>query len=73
MGKIFRKVNLVDVINERIIEKVNVFIEGSTIVQILNDEKITDKDNWEVNDYDGCFIVSGLIDLHTHLIWSGRR
>lgn len=71
MGKIFRKVNLVAAINEIIIEKVNVFIEGSAIVQILNDEKITDKDNWEVNDYDGYFIVPGLIDLHTHLIWSG--
>lgn len=71
MGKIYRRVNLVDVINETITEKVNVFVEGNTIVQISNEERVIDKDNWEIIDFEGCYMVPGLIDLHTHLIWSG--
>lgn len=68
---VFFGVNLVDVINDVIVEKVNVFVEDDVIVQITKDRSINDKDKWEVKDVEGCYMLPGLIDMHTHLIWSG--
>lgn len=46
-------------------------MEDDTIVKISKDTNVTDKDDWEIIDCEGYFILPGLIDLHTHLIWSG--
>lgn len=74
MWKLLRNINLVDVVNETIMEKVNVLIEGNCIAQISKSEieiNIDKKDEYEIYDYDGYYILPGLIDMHVHLIWSG--
>ncbi|MDD2519192.1 MAG: hypothetical protein PHG18_04830, partial [Bacilli bacterium] len=71
MFKLIRNVNLVDVKNETIAEKVNIFIDGKKIVKISKEENISDIENWQIYDYDGCYVIPGLIDMHTHVIWSG--
>lgn len=70
MFKLLRNVNIVDVDNENIIEKANILIDRNKIAQMSMDE-INIKDNCQVYDYDGCYVLPGLIDMHTHLIWSG--
>ena len=71
MHKVIRHINVVDVETGVIKERVNVFIEGSTIANIALEENIPDLDRWEVIDLEGCFLTPGLIDVHAHLIWSG--
>lgn len=70
MTRLLRQANLVDVASGVIKEKVNVFIEGDTITEISSSENATGLNEREVIDLEGAFLVPGLIDLHTHLIWS---
>jgi imidazolonepropionase-like amidohydrolase len=69
-GTILKNVNLVDVIHGQV-EEVHVVIEDDRIAEIGS--RLPDKHNelYQVVDLDGHFAVPGLIDLHTHLIWSG--
>ncbi len=71
MHRVIRHINVVDIETGEIKERVNVFIEGSTIANIALEENIPDLDRWEVIDLEGCFLTPGLIDVHAHLIWSG--
>jgi imidazolonepropionase-like amidohydrolase len=71
MGSVLRKVHLIDVVNGHIKEKANIVIDGDTIVDIFYKDSAIDSDQHEIIDLEGCFALPGLIDLHTHLIWSG--
>jgi imidazolonepropionase-like amidohydrolase len=70
MNKVLRRVNVVDVVEEAVRESVNIVIHGDTIVDISDGESVVDSDQYKVIDLEGCFAMPGLIDLHTHLIWS---
>ena len=48
----------------------NIAIAENTIVDIFHQEKNLHRDFDETIDCEGCFALPGLIDLHTHLIWS---
>ncbi len=71
MGIVLRNVHLIDVVNDHVKEKANIVIDGDTIVDIFYKDRAIDSDKYEVIDLEGCFALPGLIDLHTHLIWSG--
>ncbi len=71
MGSVLRKVHLIDVVNGHIKENANIVIDGDTIVDIFYKDSAIDSDQHEIIDLEGCFALPGLIDLHTHLIWSG--
>ena len=67
---VLRNVNLVDVINLRIIERVNLVVEQGVIASICDKDHTILEDQACSLDLDGYFATPGLIDLHTHLIWS---
>jgi imidazolonepropionase-like amidohydrolase len=70
MITLLRNVNLVDVVNYRIKEKANILIDRDTIVDIFYTKNPIGTDQYKLIDLEGCFAMPGLIDLHTHLIWS---
>ena len=70
MKTILKRLSLIDVVNERIESNVNIVISGDTIVDIFRQDKPSDSHHYQAIDCDGCFALPGLIDLHTHLIWS---
>lgn len=65
-----KNVGIVDVVNSRIIDNVNIRIREDRILDISRDEAAIN-DEHDVIDLQGCFAMPGLIDMHTHLIWSG--
>lgn len=70
-GTILKNVNVVDVIHEQVKEFVHVVVEDDRIAEIGSRLPDENNDRYQVVDLDGRFAVPGLIDLHTHLIWSG--
>ena len=70
-GTILKNVNVVDVIHEQVKEFVHVVVEDDRIAEIGSRLPDEHNDRYQVVDLDGRFAVPGLIDLHTHLIWSG--
>lgn len=70
MKTLLKKVNLIDVVRNTIFQNSNILIDDDTIVEISSECPTIDSDTCEVFDLEGCFAMPGLIDLHTHLIWS---
>lgn len=70
MSIILRRLNLVDILNGQIKERANIVIEKDIIVNISYDDKDVSSKQFKVMDCKDCFAIPGLIDLHTHLIWS---
>lgn len=70
MGIILKNVNLVDISKNRIREKVNITITGDTITDISADVNRNNQKEYQSINLEGSFASPGLIDLHTHLIWS---
>ena len=71
MKTILKRLNLIDVVNNRIESNVNIVITDDTIADISRQDKPSGSGLCQTIDCDGCFALPGLIDLHTHLIWSG--
>lgn len=70
MTMIFNNINLVDVTSGRIIEKCAITITEGCITAI-SPKKTIQKEKGEVIDCASLYAMPGMIDLHTHLIWSG--
>lgn len=70
MTTLLKKVTLIDVVSHTVTRDSNIVIDGDTIVEISSEDLKTDTDKCDIIDLDGCFAIPGLIDLHTHLIWS---
>lgn len=71
MKTILKRLSLIDVVNNRIESNVNIAITDDIIADIFHQDKPFDSDHCQTIDCDGCFALPGLIDLHTHLVWSG--
>jgi predicted amidohydrolase len=67
---ILKRLSLIDVVNNRIESNVNIAITDDIIADIFHQDKPIDFDHCQTIDCDGCFALPGLIDLHTHLVWS---
>lgn len=65
---VFTNVNVFDGVNEKLIEKANVLVEGNKIKQISI--KKIDAAGATVIDGGGRTLTPGLIDAHVHLIWN---
>lgn len=70
MNKVLKRVHLIDVVNNRIEEGANIVLDGNTIADISYQDSKFNSDRYKVIDLEGCFALPGLVDLHTHLIWS---
>ena len=68
---ILKNITVIDVVNDRVLESVHILLEQDRIVDITDSISDGVASQEEVHDLGGCFAVPGLIDLHTHLIWSG--
>lgn len=66
----FNNATLVDVVNCQLLDNMQVVVDGDTIAEVVGKDAGSPGDA-EIIDCSGCFLVPGLIDLHTHLIWSG--
>jgi len=69
-NKILKNITLVDVVNDQVREGTSIVIEDDRIADISNSITDTNQNRFEIIDLNGCFAVPGLMDLHTHLIWS---
>ena len=67
---VLRNLNLVDVVHKRIREKTTLVIDRNMVSTVENNDRVNPGDGVRCLDLDGCFAIPGLIDLHTHLIWS---
>ena len=56
-----------------IVEDGNVAVAGERIVYAGPRSSAPSTDGYEVIDCDGRWILPGLIDCHTHLVWAGSR
>lgn len=70
MTAVLRNVTLLDVPTGSLVEKANIIYAGDTIVDILPNNQALPIAEYQQLDFTGCFALPGLIDLHTHLIWS---
>jgi imidazolonepropionase-like amidohydrolase len=68
---VLRNVTLLDIDKDSLIEKGNITFSGDTIIDVSPNEHALSNGDYRVIEFPGCFALPGLIDLHTHLIWSG--
>lgn len=71
MITVLRNLNLVDVVNTVICKNMDITVAGERIHSISPTQDIAAYEDAEVIELGGCYAMPGLIDLHTHLIWSG--
>lgn len=67
---VLRNVNLVDVVHLQVLDKVSLVVDQGIITGISDNNQLVMESQADSLDLDGCFAVPGLIDLHTHMIWS---
>lgn len=71
MTSLLKNFTLLDVLNQQVREQANLLVKNDRIVEISFGNKTGEFHERKTIDCSGCFIMPGLIDLHTHLIWSG--
>ena len=71
MSLIIRGARVVDLRAGAFSEPRTVTVEGETIARIGREPDREGSGSEKVVDLEGAYLVPGLIDLHTHLIWSG--
>ena len=62
-----QEVNIIDVKNSQLIENQTIVIENGLITGIFDSDDYSKTDDIQVLDYNGYFVVPGLIDAHVHL------
>lgn len=70
MALVIKNVNLVDVAQGRLLENRTLSVINDFIAKISKGDT-GQKEEGDVVEGDGLYAMPGLIDLHTHLIWSG--
>jgi hypothetical protein len=63
----FKKVNLVPMTEEKIVENQTVLVKGDRIAEIGHTDKIRIPQNAKVIDGQGAYLMPGLADMHVHL------
>lgn len=67
---LIRDVSIVNVIDGSIDENRSVLIQGDRIVTVAATDAVVAPDGAEVLNGEGRYLIPGLWDMHTHLLWS---
>ncbi len=73
MNTVISNARLVDVTTGEIRENAALSIRDGTIEKIGSAAEVCHAPNLHMVDLDGAYLIPGLIDLHTHLIWSAGK
>ena len=64
---VLHEVNIIDVVNERIVENQTIVVDGDRIINILDSDNYTPSDSIQLIKLSGKYLMPGLIDAHVHM------